>query len=147
MISRIYTQAISYNYQFNNTFFSSNLDRKSLDYTSLLFLIFFKYFRGYNIGVRLIEDFLARSNTGRCHDFRETADVISKVSGTFDFFMLGVTIAISKVCNFKTLKFHKSHGDWCWNNYFSKSYQWDVKFGKWTNFDEMFSLFQNCLIW
>ncbi|XP_078423275.1 trafficking protein particle complex subunit 3-like [Cetorhinus maximus] len=34
---------------------------------------------GYNIGVRLIEDFLARSNVGRCHDFRETADVIAKV--------------------------------------------------------------------
>lgn len=37
-------------------------------------------FRGYNIGVRLIEDFLARSNVGRCQDFRETADVIAKVS-------------------------------------------------------------------
>ena len=35
--------------------------------------------RGYNIGVRLIEDFLARSNIGRCNDFRETADVIAKV--------------------------------------------------------------------
>uniref|UniRef100_A0A8C9GJN0 Trafficking protein particle complex subunit n=1 Tax=Piliocolobus tephrosceles TaxID=591936 RepID=A0A8C9GJN0_9PRIM len=34
---------------------------------------------GFNIGVRLIEDFLARSNVGRCHDFRETADVIAKV--------------------------------------------------------------------
>ncbi|CAG8509603.1 14557_t:CDS:2 [Acaulospora morrowiae] len=34
---------------------------------------------GYNIGVRLIEDFLARSSLGRCSDFRETADVISKV--------------------------------------------------------------------
>uniref|UniRef100_A0A673LJS2 Trafficking protein particle complex 3 n=1 Tax=Sinocyclocheilus rhinocerous TaxID=307959 RepID=A0A673LJS2_9TELE len=33
---------------------------------------------GYNIGVRLIEDFLARSSVGRCHDFRETADVIAK---------------------------------------------------------------------
>lgn len=39
--------------------------------------------RGYNIGVRLIEDFLARSNIGRCQDFRETADVIAKVSGKF----------------------------------------------------------------
>ena len=29
--------------------------------------------------MRLIEDFLARSNVGRCHDFRETADVIAKV--------------------------------------------------------------------
>jgi len=36
--------------------------------------------RGYNIGVRLIEDFLARSGIGRCNDFRETADVIAKVS-------------------------------------------------------------------
>lgn len=35
---------------------------------------------GYNIGVRLIEDFLARSNAGRCNDFRETADVISKLA-------------------------------------------------------------------
>lgn len=36
--------------------------------------------RGYNIGVRLIEDFLARSSVGRCQDFRETADVIAKVT-------------------------------------------------------------------
>lgn len=35
--------------------------------------------RGYNIGVRLIEDFLSRSSIGRCQDFRETADVIAKV--------------------------------------------------------------------
>ncbi|CAM0137711.1 transport protein particle 22 kDa subunit [Umbelopsis sp. WA50703] len=34
---------------------------------------------GYNIGQRLIEDFLARSNIGRCTEFRETAEVISKV--------------------------------------------------------------------
>jgi len=31
---------------------------------------------GYNIGVRLIEDFLARTNTGRCLDFRDTAEKI-----------------------------------------------------------------------
>ncbi|KAL6244658.1 transport protein particle 22 kDa subunit [Rhinocladiella similis] len=34
---------------------------------------------GYNIGMRLIEDFLAKSNTGRCGNFRDTADMISKV--------------------------------------------------------------------
>jgi hypothetical protein len=34
---------------------------------------------GYNIGMRLIEDFLARTGTGRCSSFRETADMISKV--------------------------------------------------------------------
>ena len=34
---------------------------------------------GYNIGQRLIEDYLAKSNTGSCANFRETADMISKV--------------------------------------------------------------------
>ena len=36
--------------------------------------------RGYNIGVRLVEDYLARMPTQqRCHDMRETAQAISKV--------------------------------------------------------------------
>jgi trafficking protein particle complex subunit 3 len=35
---------------------------------------------GYNIGMRLIEDFLAKSNATRCGNFRETADMISRVS-------------------------------------------------------------------
>lgn len=34
---------------------------------------------GYSIGMRLIEDFLAKSNMGRCANFRETADTIAKV--------------------------------------------------------------------
>ncbi|KAJ8653110.1 hypothetical protein O0I10_011251 [Lichtheimia ornata] len=34
---------------------------------------------GYNIGQRMIEDFLARSGIGRCVDFRDTAEAISKV--------------------------------------------------------------------
>jgi hypothetical protein len=34
---------------------------------------------GYNMGVRMIEDFLSRTpSVGRCSDFRETADVLSK---------------------------------------------------------------------
>ncbi|XP_049607567.1 trafficking protein particle complex subunit 3 [Syngnathus scovelli] len=47
---------------------------------------------GYNIGVRLIEDFLARSSVGRCQDFRETADVIAKVA--FKTY-LGVTPSVT----------------------------------------------------
>ena len=39
---------------------------------------------GYNIGMRLIEDYLAKSSTGRCSNFRETADMISKVRSVFD---------------------------------------------------------------
>ncbi|CAG8593830.1 941_t:CDS:2 [Cetraspora pellucida] len=49
---------------------------------------------GYNIGIRLIEDFLAKTtnNLGRCTDFRETAEVISKVG--FKIF-LNITPTIS----------------------------------------------------
>ena len=35
---------------------------------------------GYNIGMRLIEDYFAKSGTQRCANFRETAEAISKVS-------------------------------------------------------------------
>jgi hypothetical protein len=34
---------------------------------------------GYNIGMRLIEDFLARANILECKNFRETADVVAKI--------------------------------------------------------------------
>ena len=37
---------------------------------------------GYNIGLRLIEDFFAKSGTQRCTNFRETAEAISKVRST-----------------------------------------------------------------
>ena len=35
---------------------------------------------GYNIGLRLIEDFLAKSSAPTCSNFREVAEMISKVS-------------------------------------------------------------------
>ena len=35
---------------------------------------------GYNIGIRLIDDFLAKSNINACQSFKETVDTISKVS-------------------------------------------------------------------
>ncbi|MCJ1476358.1 transport protein particle 22 kDa subunit [Lambiella insularis] len=34
---------------------------------------------GYNIGMRLVEDFFAKSGTQRCLNFRETAETISKI--------------------------------------------------------------------
>lgn len=34
---------------------------------------------GYNIGLRLIEEFLAKSNAPACSNFREVAEMISKV--------------------------------------------------------------------
>ena len=47
---------------------------------------------GYNIGLRLVEDFFARSGTQRCRDFRETAEVIAKIA--FKIF-LNITPTIS----------------------------------------------------
>jgi hypothetical protein len=35
---------------------------------------------GYNIGLRLIEDFLAKSSAPACTNFREVAEMISKVT-------------------------------------------------------------------
>lgn len=46
---------------------------------------------GYNIGIRLIDEFLAKSNVSRCVDFKETAEVIAKVG--FKMF-LGVTATV-----------------------------------------------------
>ena len=34
---------------------------------------------GHNIGCRLVEDFLAKTNTQRCGDFRDTAEVVAKM--------------------------------------------------------------------
>lgn len=50
--------------------------------------------RGYNIGIRLIEEFLAKSNLPRCSDFKECGEVIAKVG--FKMF-LGVTAQLSNV--------------------------------------------------
>ena len=57
---------------------NKQLDKMSVSCISRLIV------RGYNIGVRLIEDFLAKTNTGRCRDFRETAEVMSKVGISVD---------------------------------------------------------------
>jgi len=46
---------------------------------------------GYNIGLRLIDEFLARSGIGRCADLKDTAEVIAKVG--FKMF-LGVTAQV-----------------------------------------------------
>ncbi|KAJ1617525.1 NO signaling/Golgi transport ligand-binding domain-containing protein [Pavlovales sp. CCMP2436] len=43
---------------------------------------------GYNIGMRIIDEFLAKANAGACNDFKETGEVIAKVA--FRMF-LGVT--------------------------------------------------------
>ncbi|RAL53340.1 hypothetical protein DM860_007012 [Cuscuta australis] len=47
---------------------------------------------GYNIGVRLIDEFLAKSNISRCVDFKETAEVIAKVGLKM---FLGITATVT----------------------------------------------------
>ena len=46
---------------------------------------------GYNIGVRLIDEFLAKAQVGQCGSFQETAEVIAKVG--FKMF-LGITAEV-----------------------------------------------------
>lgn len=38
---------------------------------------------GYNIGMRLVEDFFAKSGAQRCANLRDTAETISKVCEPF----------------------------------------------------------------
>lgn len=47
---------------------------------------------GYNIGIRIVDEFLAKSGVASCQTFRETADVIAKVA--FKMF-LGITTEVS----------------------------------------------------
>eukprot|EP00455_Lapot_gusevi_P009854 TRINITY_DN1442_c0_g2_i5.p1 TRINITY_DN1442_c0_g2~~TRINITY_DN1442_c0_g2_i5.p1 ORF type:complete len:190 (+),score=45.02 TRINITY_DN1442_c0_g2_i5:91-660(+) len=47
---------------------------------------------GYNIGMRLVDEFLAKSAIVSCHNFRETAEVIGKIA--FKMF-LGTTAEIT----------------------------------------------------
>ncbi|KNE61734.1 hypothetical protein AMAG_06536 [Allomyces macrogynus ATCC 38327] len=49
---------------------------------------------GYNMGMRLIEEFLARSQLGRCRDFRDTAETVAKVA--FKMF-LNISPAVTNV--------------------------------------------------
>ncbi|KIM48906.1 hypothetical protein M413DRAFT_438081, partial [Hebeloma cylindrosporum] len=49
---------------------------------------------GYNIGTRLIEDFLAKSSLGRCADFREVGEVVAKV-GFKSFLNISPTVTHS----------------------------------------------------
>lgn len=46
---------------------------------------------GHNIGCRLVEDFLAKTNTQRCGDFRDTAEVVAKV-GLRMFLGIGASV-------------------------------------------------------
>ena len=50
--------------------------------------------RGYNIGIRLIDEFLAKAQISTCSNFGETAEVISKVG--FKMF-LGITAEVVNV--------------------------------------------------
>jgi len=54
----------------------------------------FRYtcYSGHNIGVRLIDEFLSKSNIAQCSNYRETADVIAKVA--FKMF-LGITCEVT----------------------------------------------------
>ena len=48
---------------------------------------------GYNIGIRIVDEFLAKGNITRCNNFRETAEMIGKVA--FKMF-LGINVEVGR---------------------------------------------------
>jgi Transport protein particle (TRAPP) component len=58
---------------------------------------------GYNIGTRLIEDFLARSNIGRCTDFKETGEVVAKVKSHHSLFFFFLFLTSTRGCVIYTI--------------------------------------------
>ena len=69
---------------------------------NLLNLALIAPFRGYNIGVRLIEDFLARSNLPKCKDFVETGEIVSKVSTPSTLSTTALTTGTTHQVSFKS---------------------------------------------
>lgn len=63
-----------------------------MSFLTPLISLCFAISRGYNIGIRLIDDFLANSGVGKCATLKDTADVIAKTA--FKSF-LGVTATVS----------------------------------------------------
>ena len=57
-----------------------------------IYFLFFKL-RGYNIGLRLIDEFLSQTKIVRCQTLKETAEIIAKVGLKM---FLGVTANVSK---------------------------------------------------
>jgi hypothetical protein len=55
---------------------------------------------GYNIGTRLIEEFLARSSIGRCADFKEVGEVVAKVSECSLYSYLSLVCCVIDSCFF-----------------------------------------------
>lgn len=48
---------------------------------------------GFNIGMRLVEDFFAKSGVQRCASLRDTAETISKVCSMWSFFFQPIILA------------------------------------------------------
>lgn len=57
---------------------------------------------GYNIGMRLVEDFFAKSGTQRCANFRETAETISKVT-------MPTLLMYARLCAWRALYLLRDH--------------------------------------
>ena len=54
--------------------------------------------RGYNMGVRLIDEFLAKTKTIKCGDFRETAERIAKVPMLSSCRLRALQVALRLMC-------------------------------------------------
>ncbi|SBT87498.1 trafficking protein particle complex subunit 3, putative [Plasmodium malariae] len=60
---------------------------------------------GYNIGIRLVEEFLAKSDISFCEDFEETVEVIAKVAFKMFLGISGTVTCINKETNIYSIIF------------------------------------------
>ncbi|CAD2089236.1 trafficking protein particle complex subunit 3, putative [Plasmodium vinckei vinckei] len=63
---------------------------------------------GHNIGVRLIEEFLAKSEISFCEDFEETMEVIAKVAFKMFLGITGTVTCVNKDSNIYSIIFHEN---------------------------------------
>ncbi|SBS81308.1 trafficking protein particle complex subunit 3, putative [Plasmodium ovale] len=63
---------------------------------------------GHNIGIRLIEEFLAKSDISFCEDFEETVEVIAKVAFKMFLGISGTVTCVDKESNIYSIIFHSN---------------------------------------
>ncbi|KAL8453024.1 hypothetical protein Emag_002110 [Eimeria magna] len=61
---------------------------------------------GYNIGIRLVDEFLAKSGIGACGGFRETAEVIAKFHGVAGIVVEAHAVALAAMATRAAPLFH-----------------------------------------
>lgn len=77
-----------------------------------MLLIHFGANRGYNIGIRLIDEYLSKSKTTKCVDFHDTAEKIAKVGSHADYKVSVAGRMQSRIAHLSSSFFALQHAGW-----------------------------------